>query len=640
MSREEKLKLAKQGMQISGIFTLLVAALLLINFIQLKKYEPLESATLNALVEQLKEDPRNEQLMEEIRDFDLLVRKAYFTSTWQIKTGVFLLLFGGIIFAIFLKIFTDVQHAIGRPDPEGEPFLQARKTAWRWLLVTGVVVFGLAFVAAFFSNNYLDNYFPDADGSAAVAGVGEGVQVIEITDGSEPAGGEVSAEGDVARQNGAGQGAAGDRDVAEGGAERSQVAGVPEGAGGAAGEGGAAGTTPVAAAKAEEKPYGLAEIKKHHNSFRGPWGQGIAYHKNIPVNWDGAAGTNVIWKVAISKQGYNSPVIWGDKLFLAGADNTARVVSCYNRHTGELLWEKSADNIPGSPAVMPKVTDDTGLSAPTMAVDGYRVYAIFGTGDVIAFDLNGNRVWARNLGVPQNHYGHSSSLMVWNNKVIIQYDTGRGGRMLALNGRTGESVWDVKRDNHISWASPILIDVDGTMQVVTNTDPSVAGHDLETGEEIWKLDVMMGEVGPSCAYDNGLVFANNEYASLVAINPEPGAEVQWESFDYLSEAASPVAHNGLLFLATSYGVFVCYDTKTGEQVWEKDFGTTLYSSPMIVDGKVYVIGNNGVMHIMKADRTGTVISEPALGESSYAIPAFAEGNIYIRGDESLYCIGE
>jgi outer membrane protein assembly factor BamB len=230
--------------------------------------------------------------------------------------------------------------------------------------------------------------------------------------------------------------------------------------------------------------------------------------------------------------------------------------------------------------------------------------------------------------------------MVWNNKVIIQYDTGRGGRMLALNGLTGESVWDVKRDNNISWASPILIEVDGKMQVVTNTDPSVAGHDLETGEEIWKLDVMMGEVGPSCAYDDGLVFANNEYASLVAINPGPGAEVKWESYDYLSEAASPVAHDGLLYLATSYGVFVCYDTKSGEQVWEQDFGTTLYSSPMIVDGKIYIMGNNGVMHIMKADRTGTVISEAELGESSYAIPAFAEGRIYIRGDESLYCIGE
>ncbi|MEX0982627.1 MAG: PQQ-binding-like beta-propeller repeat protein [Bacteroidales bacterium] len=660
MNREEKLKLAKQGMQISGVFTLLVAALLLINFVQLKKYEPLESATLNALVEQLNEDPNNEQLMEEIRDFDLLVRKAYFTSTWQVKTGVFLLLFGGIVFAVSLKIFTDIRHAIGRPDPEGEPFLQARKASWKWLLITGLVVFGLAFVAAFFSNNYIDNYFPDEGGSTAIAAADDGIQVIEITDGTVPAGGQGTAEGNLAglmeggqTENGqaAGNGlATGRGQTTTGGQGSGRDGSLDAGTGsgveaskstaGAAGADLAGRTEPEQAERAAEKPYGPAEIKKHHNTFRGPWGLGIAYHKNIPVQWDGGAGTNVIWKVALSKHGYNSPVIWGDKIFLAGADNSARIVSCFNRHTGQLLWEKSADNIPGSPSVMPKVTEDTGLSAPTMAVDGYRAYAIFGTGDVIAFDMEGNRVWARNLGVPQNHYGHSSSLMVWNNKLIVQYDTGRGGRMLALNGRTGETVWDVARDNHISWASPILIEVDGKMQVVTNTDPSVAGHDIETGEEIWKLDVMMGEVGPSCAYDNGLVFANNEYASLVAINPEPNAEVVWESYDYLSEAASPVAHDGLLYLATSYGVFVCYDTKTGEQVWEKDFGVTLYSSPMIVEGKIYIMGNNGVMHIMKADRTGTVISEPELGEPSYAIPAFAEGRIYIRGDESLYCIGK
>jgi len=126
----------------------------------------------------------------------------------------------------------------------------------------------------------------------------------------------------------------------------------------------------------------------------------------------------------------------------------------------------------------------------------------------------------------------------------------------------------------------------------------------------------------------------------VAINPEPGAAVQWESYDYLSEAASPVAHNGLLYLATSYGVLVCYDAKSGEQVWEMDFGTTLYSSPMVVEGKLYIMDNDGVMHIVKADRSGTLISQPELGEDSYAIPAFADGKIYIRGSESLYCIGE
>lgn len=606
-------------MQISGIFTLVVAALLLINFVQLKKYEPLESETLNTLVAQLEEDPRNEQLKEEIRDFDMMVRKAYFTSTWQVRTGALLMLIGGVLFAASLKVYTDLRRRIGVPDAAKEDFLQARKTAWKWLLAAGILVLGMAFFASYSSTNYLENYYPEAMAGAGQSTMDETIEVIEIVD---PA--DTSASGALA------------------GAIQDTTTGEPGQDGGAddAAQAGGGQTTAAQQAAPPEKIHGLAEFKKHHNSFRGPMALGVSYHKNIPTSWDGGAGTNVAWKVAISKPGYNSPVIWGDKLFLAGADEEARIVSCYDRHSGQLLWEKKADNIPGSPSTMPKVTDDTGLSAPTAVVDGYRVYAIFATGDVIAFDLNGNRVWARNLGVPQNHYGHSSSLLVWNGKLIVQYDTGKSGRMLALDTKTGASVWDISRDNHISWASPILVDYAGKIQVVTNTDPTVGGYDVETGEEIWKVDVMMGEVGPSCAYEDGLVYANNEYASLVAINPEPGAEVQWESYDYLSEAASPVAHNGLLYLATSYGVLVCYDAKAGEQVWEMDFGTTLYSSPMVVDGKLYIMDNDGVMHIVKADRSGTLISQPELGEDSYAIPAFADGKIYIRGSESLYCIGE
>jgi len=242
--------------------------------------------------------------------------------------------------------------------------------------------------------------------------------------------------------------------------------------------------------------------------------------------------------------------------------------------------------------------------------------------------------------VPNNHYGHSSSLLVWGNKLVIQYDSFTKGRMLALDTATGESIWDVERPNKISWASPALIEVEGKMQVVTNCDPYVAGHDLESGAELWKVEAMMGEVAPSIAFDDGLVFATNEYARLIAVKPEPGAQFIWEDDEYLAEVASPVAYQGLLYVATSYGVLVCYDTKTGEKQWEKEFDEGFYSSPMIADGRLYIIDVGGVTHIMKADRTGTLIAEPELGEDGYALPVFADGVIYLRGSDHLYCIGK
>jgi len=288
---------------------------------------------------------------------------------------------------------------------------------------------------------------------------------------------------------------------------------------------------------------------------------------------------------------------------------------------------------------MPRVTEDTGLSAPTMTTDGKRVFAIFATGDVIAFDMNGNRVWAKNLGVPDNHYGHSSSLITWDGKLFIQYDTNKGGRVMALNVSNGEIVWDTQRDSNISWASPVLAQVDGNYQLFLTADPIVAGYNVNTGEEMWAVEAMMGEVGPSVAFSKGVVYAGNEYARLVAIDAS-SHEILWENDMYLPEAASPLAHDGLVIIATSYGVLVCYDAKTGDQYWEDDVGTTLYSSPIYANGKLFMMDNDGVMRIYDYAKEMNMISENELGETSGTTPAFADGRIYIRGEENLYCIGK
>jgi outer membrane protein assembly factor BamB len=610
LDQEQKTQLAHRVMLISGIFCGVVALLLILNFWHMKQHEPLESKTIEVLVERLKTEPGSEELKEEIRSFDLLARKAYFTSRWQVKTGTWLLLFGGIIMAASLKVYTDLRARIEEPEKMTEELLRARANSQYWLMVGGGLILGLSLVSGYLSNDYLKEY--QAMGVVEeTEQTPDGVEVIKVFPTEQAT--DSTATNFSPDQEG------------EGGTEA--IAGAETGA------------APQAPAAQTSIRFNREDFKTNQATFRGYMGHGVSYHKNIPVNWNGSTGENIKWKVAFSKPGYNTPVIWGDKLFISGGDAASRIVACYNRNNGQLLWEKAVSGIQGSPGTMPRVTDDTGLAAPTMAVDGTRVYAIFATGDIIAFDLQGNKVWGRNLGVPNNHYGHSSSLMVWENKVVVQYDTNSKGRMLALNTASGETLWDVERPVHVSWSSPILIEVGGKIQVVTTADPYVSGHDLQTGAEIWKVEALMGEVGPSAAYGGGLVYATNEYARLVAIEPKPGAAFVWEDDEYLSEAASPVVHNGLLYEATSYGVLVCYDAKTGEKQWEKEYGDGFYSSPMVADGKLYVIDLSGVTHIIKADRTGTVVAEPELGEGGFALPAFADGVIYLRGKEHLYCIG-
>jgi len=247
-------------------------------------------------------------------------------------------------------------------------------------------------------------------------------------------------------------------------------------------------------------------------------------------------------------------------------------------------------------------------------------------------------VWARNLGVPDNHYGHSSSLVAWKNKVYVQYDTNKAKKLIALDALTGKTVWETTRNVKISWASPILANIGGRMQVVLAADPLLAGYDAETGKELWHASALAGEVGPSPAYGEGLVFGVNEYASLAAVNPSNG-QVVWKDDEYLSEVASPVVANGLLFIATSYGVLACYDAKNGEKLWEADGGVGYYSSPVIADGKLFLFNTDGLLQVYALEREMNLLAEAHLGTKVYTTPAFANNRMFVRAGGNIYCIG-
>jgi outer membrane protein assembly factor BamB len=553
MTINDKLKLARNVAVIAGIFCTVVAILLLLNYWQVSQNNPIESNALEALVERLKQEPNNAELMAEIRNFDLLARKAYFNSQWQVKTGTYLLLFGSVVLVIALSVYYSLKSKIEVPDKVLENEVASRIIAQKWIMIVGVVIFAFAVTASFSTVNYLNRYqletgFTElqaqpADEGIVIIDVGESVaETVPVAVEPETAGEEVMETSS---------------EIAELPAEETKAA--PE----------QPAAPPAAAALTVD------HIQNNHNSFRGPLGQGIVYHKNIPTTWDGESGNNILWKVHVPKHGYNSPVVWGDKIFVAGADNQSREVYCYNRADGKLIWTGKADNIPGTPATPPRTTEDTGLSAPTVTTDGRYVFAIFGTGDVIAFDMTGKRIWAKNLGVPDNHYGHSSSLITLDNKLFVQYDTNRGGKVIALNTATGETEWETTRAAKISWASPVLVPDGGKYQLVLTADPIVAGYDIQTGKELWSVNCMMGEVGPSIGYYDGVVYAANEYARMVAIDLKT-QEILWEDDMFLPEAASPLAHDGLLFIATSYGVLVCYDAKTG-----RNTGSMMWAEPFI-----------------------------------------------------------
>jgi outer membrane protein assembly factor BamB len=617
MNTTDKLKLSSNIAAIAGIFCLAVSLLLLLNYWQLTKNDPLESEVMKVLIERLQKEPGNNELKQDIRHLDLLARKAYFNSQWQVKTGSYLLLFGAIVFALALRSYYSLKSKIEIPEKIVENELKARALSQKWLMTGGFAVMLIALVASYATVDRLKMFSVDEAQVAEAPAVEPGIEVIEV--GTEPQVVQTAEE----------PGEATPQDVQQAGGSSAAASTSPET--------GAQSTAPTTAPAAASLPDAAA-VRANYPSFRGPFSNGVSQHKNIPVDFDGASGKNIRWKVALPLSGYNSPVIWGNRLFVSGANPQKREVYCLDRNSGAILWSKAVDNVPGSPAAAPKTTEDTGLAAPTLYTDGIRVYAIFGTGDVIAFDMEGNRVWARNLGVPDNHYGHSSSLIGWRDKLYVQYDTNRGQRLLALNVANGETVWETARSVKISWASPIMANIGGKYQVILASDPSVAGYDADTGKELWSAKGLMGEVGPSPAYGDGLVFATQEYATLMAINPANG-QVVWQDDEYLSEVSSPVAFNGMVFLSTTYGVLVCYDAKTGEKLWENDEGPGYYSSPVIADNKLFLFDLDGKLRVFAAEREKKLLAEANLGTKITSTPAFSDGRMYVRAGTTLYCIG-
>ena len=126
--------------------------------------------------------------------------------------------------------------------------------------------------------------------------------------------------------------------------------------------------------------------------------------------------------------GFSSPVVWGKRLFLTGGDATVRKVFCFDAESGAILWEKEVATTLDNPLIA-GADGHAGYAAATPATDGNYVCAIFATGDLACFDVEGNAVWARNLGRPDNHYGHSSSLILEDEQIFVQFDQNSNSKL-------------------------------------------------------------------------------------------------------------------------------------------------------------------------------------------------------------------
>jgi outer membrane protein assembly factor BamB len=392
----------------------------------------------------------------------------------------------------------------------------------------------------------------------------------------------------------------------------------------------------------------LPEFRANWPRFRGTDGGGVASGE-WKLSFTEPADANVVWKSLVPVGGFNSPIVWGNRVFLSGGDADRREVFCYDATSGQLLWQRVVEKVPGSPAKQPDIPEMTGFAAPTMATDGRRAFVLFANGDLAAFNFDGSIAWAKNIGVPKNMYGHASSLAVWPERLIVQLDQDEGApggsKLLAFDSATGRLIWERKRAVHDSWASSIIIEAAGKTQIITLALQWAISHSLADGNELWRAEIMEGEIAPSPTFTGGLVVIASPSAGLFAIRPDGAGDVTkshvaWSSQEPAPDITSPVSNGELVFTVLTMGALFCFDLKDGKLLWEHDLEMEIQSSPSLAGDQLLLASTKGHVILIEGAREFKETARVKLEDAFYASPALVDGRVYLRGTTNLWCLGE
>ena len=190
----------------------------------------------------------------------------------------------------------------------------------------------------------------------------------------------------------------------------------------------------------------LPALAENWPGFRGPRGDGSSTEKALPLRW--SAADNIAWKVSIPGRGHASPIVWGDRIFVVSAvpETEERVLLCLDRRTGKTLWQRAVLKAP-----LEELHRLNSHASSTPLTDGERVYVSFLDRDrmfIAAYDFAGKQLWAVHPGPFASKHGYCSSPILYKDRVIVNGDHDGEGFLVALDRRTGKTVWKTARPNN------------------------------------------------------------------------------------------------------------------------------------------------------------------------------------------------
>jgi outer membrane protein assembly factor BamB len=417
--------------------------------------------------------------------------------------------------------------------------------------------------------------------------------------------------------------------------------------------------------------------------FRGIRATGVGEGFALPASWNVAKGQGIAWKTAIPGLGLSSPIVWGDltcistsisgqkdaglKVGLYGdvrpvLDDTEHEwrVYCLDKKTGAVRWQQTVIK------AVPKIKRHTKASHAnsTLATDGERLIAFFGSEGLYAYDLQGKLLWKKDLGVldggwftdPSAQWETGSSPILHDNVVIIQADVQKGSFLAAFDARNGKELWRVARNDVPTWGTPTVHQVNGRTQLIVNGWRHIGAYDFKTGKEIWKLSGGGDIPVPTPVVDDGLIFITNAHgprAPVYAIRETATGDitladgatsnegVAWSAPRDGGYMCTPLVYRGLVYIVKYNGVLSVYDAKTGAVKFQQRLAegkSAFTSSPIAADGKVYLASEEGRVYVLKAGPIFEMLAENDMTESVLSTPAISEGALLYRTQGQVVAI--
>ena len=367
--------------------------------------------------------------------------------------------------------------------------------------------------------------------------------------------------------------------------------------------------------------------------WRGTQRDGIATSQALPLEWNETE--NVLWKTPIQGRGHGSPIIVGERVFLATADEEkqSQYVIGLDRHNGNTLWSKKIHQGGWQGRIHKRNTQ----ASSTLASDGERVFTVFMHDAKIwitALDLDGNTIWQDVASDFASHWGYSTS----------------PANLTAYNRKTGKKVWNVTRPAIPNYATPVVYNIDGEDQLLVPGCDLICSYDPNTGRENWSIESTTRETIGSIVRNGNLLYASGGYPKheTVCITASDTPEIVWIS-PIRVYAPSLLAHDGYLYAVTDNGLAHCWDGKDGRLKWREKVGGSYSASPILVDGRVYVSNEQGETIIFTPNpERFELLATNQLGNEIWASPVVANDRLFLRvahtegenRSESIYCIGE